>query len=112
MSQGVTTDIDITGNISELPSTFEGNIQGCKAVGTIVCAGMGRSPESLQGSGGGKIDLAGARDQSLRQYFKKDSTGRGNPTLSVTASDGSVGVETLSWADNITRKFTWVPNTP
>lgn len=111
MSQDVNADMVITGNIAELPASFEGDIQATKAVGTINCPegssqGVRGVGYGVQDSGQGKIDLAGARNQSLRQFFPNDVGSNARPKLSVSAVKGSVGLETLSWAENIARKFT------
>lgn len=115
MSQQVDADLDIEANSVELPSTFEGNVLSGKAVGNIKSAAVEPSRAARYGSissnskdaGGGKIDLVGARGQSLRQYFPNDAAISSlRPKLSVMAIGGSVVVEILSWADNIARKFT------
>lgn len=111
MSQDVNADMIITGNIGELPASFEGDIQATKAEGIINCpetrSSQGlRREGSVQDSGQGKIDLIGARNQSLRHFFPNDAGSNARPKLSVSAVKGSVGLETLSWAENIARKFT------
>ena len=115
MSQQVDADVDIRANSVELPSTFEGETLSGKAVGRIRSAAVEPSRAARYGSagsnskdaGGGKIDMVGARGQSLRQYFPKDAaTNSLRPKLSVSAEGASVVVEILSWADNIARKFT------
>lgn len=113
ISPTVSADIDIKGNVGELPLSFEGDIQQTTAVGTIEIDAAVMNP--FKGSksfglnpsdaGGGKIDLAGARDQSLRQYFSNNSLGGKRPTLFATTAEGTVSLESLSWADNITRKM-------
>lgn len=108
MSAEVHADIDITGEIKGLPSTFDGEVHATKATGTIVHAGAEPTRgawANAEGAGGGKVDLTGARDQSLRQYFSRDTASTTRPQFTVTALKGSVALETLSWADNITRKF-------
>lgn len=112
MSQDVNADMIITGNIDELPASFEGDVEATKAIGTINCPET-RSSQGVRGveygvqdSGQGKIDLTGARNQSLRQFFPNDVGNNARPRLSVSAVKGSVGLETLSWAENIARKFT------
>lgn len=118
MSQQVDADLEIAAaNGIELPPTFEGDTQTGKAVGRISSARVepsrataryGSITSSSQGdAGGGKIDLVGARGQSLRQYFPNDPAASSvRPKLSVTAKGGSVVLEVLSWADNIIRKCT------
>lgn len=112
MSQDVNADMVITGNIGELPASFEGDIRATKAIGTINCPatrssrGVRGVGYGVQGSGQGKIDLTGARNQSLRHFFPKDVGRNARPRLSVSAVKGSVGLETLSWAENVARKFT------
>lgn len=115
MSQQVDADLDIEANSVELPPSFEGDVLSGKAVGSIKSAAVEPSRAARYGSnssnsreaGGGKIDLVGARGQSLRQYFPNDAAANSlRPKLSVMAKRGSVVVEILSWADNIARKFT------
>lgn len=107
MSQQVDADLEIAANSLDLPSTFEGDIQRGKAVGRINSAGVEPSRADSRDAGGGKIDLVGARGQSLRQYFPNDpATSSVRPKLSVVAKGGSVVLEILSWADNIVRKCT------
>lgn len=114
MSQQVGADVDIEANSVELPPSFEGDVVSGKAVGSIRSAAVepsraaryGSSSSNSKDAGGGKIDLVGARGQSLRQYFPNDAaTNSLRPKLSVMAKGGSVVVEILSWADNIARKF-------
>eukprot|EP00752_Nemacystus_decipiens_P005442 g4932.t2 len=115
MSQQVDVDLDIEANSVELPPSFEGDVLSGKAVGSIKSAAVepsratryGSNSSISQDAGGGKIDLVGARGQSLRQYFPNDAaTSSLRPKLSMMAKGGSVAVEILSWADNIARKFT------
>lgn len=103
MTQEVIADMHIVGNISKLPPSFEGDIQAAKAVGTINGQNGGLIPS--RGIGGGKIDLAGARDQSLRHFFPSDVASSVRPKLVITSIEGSVALETLSWAENVVRKF-------
>ncbi|CAM9426914.1 unnamed protein product [Ectocarpus sp. 6 AP-2014] len=112
LSQQVDADVEITGDVVKVPSTFEGDTQRGRAVGSIYSAQVEPSRATRHGStsstdaGGGKIDMVGARGQSLRQYFPGNTaTTSVRPKLSVVAEGGCVVVETLSWADNITRKF-------
>lgn len=108
-------DVNITGRTIELPKSFEGENQGGKAAGKIssaaaepsrAAARYGSLRSSSQDAGGGKIDMVGARGQSLRQYFPNDAaTNDVRPALKVAAKEGSVAVDILSWADNIARKF-------
>eukprot|EP00904_Undaria_pinnatifida_P006617 jgi/Undpi1/3085/HiC_scaffold_15.g06459.m1 len=109
MSREVHADMVITGNIAQLPPSFEGDIQTMKAVGTINSSETRSSVGvrySGQDSGQGKIDLAGARSQSLRQFFPAGVGSTARAKLSVSAIKGSIGLETISWADNIARRFT------
>lgn len=109
MSRDVDADVDVSGYIRELPPTFEGDIKATNAMGTIGGAGIRSSQgaaHSPQDAHGGKINLTGAREQSLRQYFRNNLTRGARPKLSVSAAEGSVWLETLSWAQNITQKFT------
>lgn len=114
MSQQVDADLDIEASSIELPSKFKGDIRTGKAVGSIKSAAVEPSRAARYGStrsnykdaGGGKIDLVGARGQSLRQYFPNDAaSSSSHPKISVMAKGGSVVVDILSWADNIARKF-------
>lgn len=108
MSKEISVDMDIEGNISSLPSAFAGKMGVKQAVGTVVGAGMRPSQDprdSQRDAGGGKIDLAAARKQSLRSYFRNDEASSVLPKLSVLATRGKVDVEILSWADIITRSF-------
>lgn len=115
MSQQVDADLEMAASSIKLPSTFEGDTQTDKAVGRIngarvepsrAAARFGSiSSSSQDDAGGGKIDLVGARGQSLRQYFPNDpATSSVRPKLSVMAKEGSVVLEILSWADNIVRR--------
>lgn len=115
MSQQVDADLKIAANSIELPSTFEGDTETGKAAGRIKSARVEPSraaardgsitSSSQDDAGGGKIDLVGARGQSLRQYFPNDpATSSVRPKLSVMAKGGSVELEILSWADNIVRR--------
>lgn len=106
-SQEVQANLEIKGNITKLPSSFEGLEEPCKAVGAIVRGKMKPSVaySSVLNEGRGKIDLTGARDQSLRQFFKESTTRKASPTMYVSSVGGSIKMETLSWADNITRKI-------
>lgn len=99
------TSLDIKGNIHELPSSFEGLSAPRKAVG-IIAGAVKTSPACVSNQGQGKINLTGARDQSLRQFFN-DSTKRsmGVPSLSVSSEQGSIEMRTLSWADNIVKNL-------
>lgn len=108
MSQETSVDMDIEGNIASLPAAFAGKMGVEQAVGTVVGAGMRPSQDprdSQRDEGGGKIDLAAARKQSLRSYFSNDEARSVLPKLSVLATRGKVDVEILSWADIITRNF-------
>ncbi|CAM9174203.1 unnamed protein product [Hapterophycus canaliculatus] len=114
LSPQVDADVDITGRTIELPPSYEGENQLGKAAGRINSAAVEPSRAARYGSrrsgskdaGGGKIDLVGARGQSLRQYFPNDATTNDvRPGLTVAAHEGSVVVGILSWADNIARKF-------
>ncbi|CAM9507524.1 unnamed protein product [Scytosiphon promiscuus] len=114
LSPQADADVNITGRKIELPSSFEGDNQSGKAAGRINSAAVepsraarfGSPRSSSKEAGGGKIDLVGARGQSLRQYFPSDAaTNDVRPGLTVAAREGAVVVEILSWADNIARKF-------
>ena len=107
VSHEVQANIDIKGKINELPSSFEGHAEPCQAVGTIDRREIQASDPygSVANEGRGKIDLTGARHQSLRQYFKTSAKPNTPPTISVSSAGGSIRMETLSWADNIVRKF-------
>lgn len=101
-SQEVQTSLDIRGNIYELPSNFEGHSESRKAVGMITRA----VKACVSDQGRGKINLTGARDQSLHQFFGDSTKGSMHvPSLSVSSEQGSIKMQTLSWADNIIKMF-------
>lgn len=103
MSQKVNTRVDLVGQISTVPSIFEGDVQPRRASGQIVVHEVGMSRRA--GIGGGKIDLTGAREQSLSNFFGKDVKKAVLPQLKVTTGRGTIGLEMVSWIDNITRRF-------
>lgn len=108
MSSEANVDLNMTGKLGVLPSSFQGDSQAGKAVGKIVGVGGKHSWSPFyrgQDTGGGKVRPHGARDQSLRNFFAKDTKSTALPQLKIFAAKGRVGLEVMSWADNIVRTF-------
>lgn len=57
-------------------------------------------------SGSGKINLVGAREQSLGNFTTgKDAQSTVLPKLNLYSAKGSVALEIVSWIENATRRF-------
>lgn len=105
MSYDVNSNINLAGKLGALPSVFEGETQADKAQGRIGGPSMGQDITVQQDTGGGKINLAGAREQSLSNFFGKGEQSTVLPSLEVSSVKGTVGLEIVSWIDSVTRKF-------
>lgn len=112
MSHDVRARINLAGKIGALPSVFDGLVQADKAQGRIDFPSMAQGITVRQDIGGGKINLVGAREQSLDNFFGHDEQNAVLPSLNVSSEKGGVGLETVSWIENITRRFNSARDSP
>ncbi|CAM9164777.1 unnamed protein product [Choristocarpus tenellus] len=106
VSPEVEADVDITGTIKKLTESFLGQAQGNRALGKTMrqseaSVGNNRSRATSMG----KINLLGAREQSLQNFIKEQRHNQvALPGVMLATEKGSVSLETLGWADMIRRK--------
>lgn len=113
MPTGATADLELMGRAEVLPSTFQGDIYPTKAVGKIVGTALNsRAQEGTHPNrGGGKIALAGAREQCLQNFVPDETRSAGCPHLMISAEEGRIRLESLGWIDNIIRGYTMTHGT-